>query len=42
VWRAALVDDLLLPVDDVTTDEWSLLWEQALASHRAWDAAGRP
>ncbi len=41
-WRAALVDDLLLPVDDVTDDEWSRLWERALASHRAWDAAGRP
>lgn len=41
-WRAALVDDLLLPVDDVTSDEWSLLWERALASHRAWDEAGRP
>lgn len=41
-WRAALVDDLLLPVADVSDDEWSGLWERAQASHRAWDAAGRP
>ncbi|WP_207081874.1 arylamine N-acetyltransferase [Nocardioides sp. S5] len=41
-WRGALVDDLLLPVADVTSEEWSGLWEHALASHRAWDEAGRP
>lgn len=41
-WRAALVDDLLLPVADVSDVEWAVLWERALASHRAWDAAGRP
>lgn len=41
-WRAALVDDLLLPVGDVTDDEWSGLWERTVASHRAWDEAGRP
>ena len=41
-WRGALVDDLLLPVDDVTADEWASLWERTLASHRAWDEAGRP
>jgi hypothetical protein len=41
-WRAALVDDLLLPVDDVSDDEWSGLWERTVASHRAWDDAGRP
>ena len=41
-WRAALVDDLLLPVADVTDDEWSSLWDRTAAAHRAWDAAGRP
>lgn len=41
-WRAALVDDLLLPVDDVTDDEWSSLWDRTLTAHRAWDEAGRP
>ncbi|CUR60193.1 putative Arylamine N-acetyltransferase protein [metagenome] len=41
-WRAALVDDLLLPVDDVTADEWAGLWERTVAAHRAWDEAGRP
>lgn len=41
-WRAALVDDLLLPVDDVTPDEWARLWERTTAAHRAWDEAGRP
>ncbi|MBD3913421.1 arylamine N-acetyltransferase family protein [Nocardioides hwasunensis] len=41
-WRGALVDDLLLPVDDVTADEWSSLWQRTQASHRAWDEAGRP
>lgn len=41
-WRAALVDDLLLPVDDVTHDEWRDLWDRTLTSHRAWDEAGRP
>ncbi|NYE38929.1 arylamine N-acetyltransferase [Nocardioides cavernae] len=41
-WRAALADDLLLPTDDVTDDEWSGLWERTRASHRAWDEAGRP
>jgi N-hydroxyarylamine O-acetyltransferase len=34
--------DLLVPVDDVTDDEWSALWARAAASHRAWDEAGRP
>ena len=41
-WRGALVDDLLLPVDDVTPDEWTSLWDRTLAAHRAWDEAGRP
>ena len=41
-WRGALVDDLLLPVDDVTPEEWALLWERTQAAHRAWDEAGRP
>ena len=41
-WRGALVDDLLPPVADVTAEEWSVLWERALASHGAWDDAGRP
>lgn len=41
-WRGALVDDLLLPVDDVTPDEWASLWDRTTAAHRAWDEAGRP
>jgi len=41
-WRAALVDDLLLPVNDVTDDEWESLWDRTVAAHRAWDEAGRP
>ena len=41
-WRAALVDDLLLSVDDVTADEWRSLWDRTTTAHRAWDEAGRP
>ena len=41
-WRGALVDDLLLPVGDVTTEEWESLWDRTLTAHRAWDEAGRP
>lgn len=41
-WRAALVDDLLLSVHDVTDDEWRRLWDRTTTSHRAWDEAGRP
>ncbi len=41
-WRAALVDDLLLPVNDVTDDEWESLWDRTVAAHRSWDEAGRP
>ena len=41
-WRGALVDDLLLPTDDVTPDEWASLWDRTQAAHRAWDEAGRP
>lgn len=41
-WRAALVDDLLLPVADLTEEEWRRLWERVLLAHRAWDEAGRP
>lgn len=41
-WRAALVDDLLLAVGDVTPEEWEWLWDRTLAAHRAWDEAGRP
>lgn len=41
-WRAALADDLLLPADDVTRDEWSDLWDRTLAGHRTWEEAGRP
>ncbi|MCF6377292.1 arylamine N-acetyltransferase [Nocardioides KLBMP 9356] len=41
-WRGALVDDLMVPVDDVTPEEWTALWERARAAHRAWDEAGRP
>lgn len=41
-WRSALVDDLLLPMDDVTPEEWESLWDRTLTAHRAWDAVGRP
>jgi hypothetical protein len=41
-WRAALVDDLLLSVADVSDDEWSSLWRRTQDAHRAWDEAGRP
>ena len=41
-WRAALVDDLMLPVDDLTDTEWASLWDRSVAAHRAWDEAGRP
>ena len=41
-WRGALVDELLVPVEDVTEEEWSSLWARTQASHRAWDEAGRP
>ena len=41
-WRGALVDELLVPVEDVTDEEWSSLWARTQASHRAWDEAGRP
>jgi hypothetical protein len=41
-WRGALVDDLMLPVDDVTPTEWESLWERTTSAHRAWDEAGRP
>lgn len=41
-WRGALVDDLLVPVGDVTDEEWTSLWDRSVASHRAWDEAGRP
>ncbi|RYB95536.1 arylamine N-acetyltransferase [Nocardioides oleivorans] len=41
-WRSALADELLLPTDDVTDAEWASLWDRTLASHRAWDEAGRP
>ncbi|MBD3927016.1 arylamine N-acetyltransferase [Nocardioides cavernae] len=41
-WRGALIDDLLVSVDDVTDDEWPALWARTQASHRAWDEAGRP
>lgn len=40
-WRAALVDDLLLSMDDVTEDEWRSLWDRTMTAHRAWDEAGR-
>lgn len=41
-WRGALVDELLVPVDDVTDAEWESLWERTTTAHRAWDEAGRP
>lgn len=41
-WRGALVDDLLLPVADVTDDEWRATWDRSVAAHSAWEEAGRP
>lgn len=41
-WRRVMVDALLLPLHDVDDQELQTLWAQTLASHRAWDAAGRP
>jgi hypothetical protein len=41
-WRGALADELLVPTDDVTAEEWASLWERTTTAHRAWDEAGRP
>jgi N-hydroxyarylamine O-acetyltransferase len=41
-WRAALVDTMRLPVDDVPDDDLRALWSSVGDTHEAWDAAGRP
>jgi arylamine N-acetyltransferase len=41
-WRAALVEVLRLPVDDVPDDDLQTLWSSVRGAHEAWDAAGRP
>ena len=40
-WRAAMVEELLVPLDDVTGDELQSLWERTLVTHAGWDEAGR-
>lgn len=41
-WRAALVDELRVPVHDVTAAELRALWVRMRGAHEAWDLAGRP
>ena len=41
-WRAALVEQVRVPVDDVPDDTLRALWSSVHASHERWDAAGRP
>ncbi len=41
-WRAALADDLLVAIEDVSDEEWRDLWDRTLTSHQEWDRAGRP
>lgn len=41
-WRAALVDVVGVPVDDVPVDDLRALHGRMVAAHRAWDEAGRP
>jgi N-hydroxyarylamine O-acetyltransferase len=41
-WRAALVEVLRVPVDDVPADHLEALWTSVRVAHEAWDAAGRP
>ena len=41
-WRAALVEVVRVPVDDVPDDDLRTLWSSVRRAHDAWDAAGRP
>lgn len=41
-WRAALVEVVRVPVDDIPDDDLRALWSSVRAAHEAWDAAGRP
>ena len=41
-WRASLVDELRVPLDDVTDEELRALWVRMRGAHEAWDLAGRP
>jgi N-hydroxyarylamine O-acetyltransferase len=41
-WRAALTDELGLPLDDVPADDLRALWARMREAHEGWDAAGRP
>jgi N-hydroxyarylamine O-acetyltransferase len=41
-WRAALVDVLRVPVDDIEDESMRALWRQVRDAHRTWDEAGRP
>ncbi|MFN8194948.1 MAG: arylamine N-acetyltransferase [Nocardioidaceae bacterium] len=41
-WRGALTGVLGLPLDDLPAADVTGLWERTLATHRAWDLAGRP
>jgi N-hydroxyarylamine O-acetyltransferase len=41
-WRAALVDVVGLPLDDVAPDDLRGLFDRMLTEHHAWVAAGRP
>jgi arylamine N-acetyltransferase len=41
-WRAALVEVVRVPVDDVPEDDLRTLWSSVRASHDRWDSAGRP
>lgn len=41
-WRAALVEVVRVPVDDIPDDDLRALWWGVRESHARWDAAGRP
>ena len=41
-WRAALVEVLRVPLDDIPDDDLRILWSGVRGAHDAWDAAGRP
>lgn len=41
-WRAALVEVVRVPVDDIPDDDLRTLWSGVRRAHEAWDAAGRP
>jgi len=41
-WRAALVEVLKVPVDDLPDESLRALWSQVRGAHDAWVEAGRP